>query len=113
MNGLTALMNQVRQRIRREKFFECQGINSLSSRLSVGLAGTTEMRYSPPERAKPKAEREWRRRVIRIWPIVIRPRVVIGIRPVVRAVAVMAVVAARTEVSGIRCGRRLNLRLRR
>src|SRR5882757_1020790 len=74
--------------------------------------GRGEPFYSPPERAKPKTERERCRRVIRIRPVVVRPRVVIGIRPVVRAI-ITAVVAARTEIGGIGCARRLRLRLRR
>src|SRR3954468_24145808 len=68
--------------------------------------------YSPPERAKSKTERERRRRVVRVRPGVIRPRVVIGIRPVIRAI-ITAVVAARTEIGGVRCARRLGFRLRR
>src|SRR5882757_2776456 len=68
--------------------------------------------YSPPERAKPKTERERRRRVVRVRPVVIRPRVVRGIRPVVRAI-ITAVVAARTEIGGVGFARRLGFRLRR
>src|SRR2546430_2690691 len=70
---------------------------------------------SSPERTEPEAEREWRRRIIRIWPVVIRPRVIIGIRPVVRTIAVAvvtAVIAACTEIGGIRFGRGLRFRLR-
>src|SRR5712675_3074744 len=88
-----------------------KGLNP-SSRLSVRLAGTRETFYSPPERAKPKTERERCRRVVRIRPVVVRPRVVIGIRPVVRAI-ITAVIAARTEIGGVRCARRLGFRLRR
>src|SRR6266480_7840720 len=72
-------------------------------------------KYASPERTEPEAEREWRRRIIRIWPVVIRPRVVIGIRPVVRTIAVAvvtAVIAACTEIGGIRFGRGLRFRLR-
>src|SRR2546429_3181935 len=62
---------------------------------------------SSPERTEPEAEREWRRRIIRIWPVVIRPRVVIGIRPVVRTIAVAvvtAVIRACPANTGIRIG---------
>src|SRR5829696_4846961 len=69
---------------------------------------------SPPDRTKPDAEGERRRRVIRIRPIVDRPTVVVG--TVVRTrIAVMTRVApditVRAEIGGVRCAGTLCLRL--
>src|SRR5689334_20067574 len=70
---------------------------------------------SPPERTEPDAERERRRGVVGIRPIVDGPSVIIGavMRTIVAGVTMVAsVMTVRAEIGGVGCAG-LRLRLRR
>jgi len=60
-----------------------------------------------PPRSKSKTEREWRRRVIGIRPIIIRPRVIIG--PIAQTIAVTIIMPVAAPRAEIRCLQRLRL----
>src|SRR2546421_5293189 len=69
---------------------------------------------SPPDRTKPDAEGERRRRVIGIRPIVDWPIVVVGtvVRTIIAVMTVVAsVIAVRAELGGVGCAGALRLRL--
>src|SRR5256885_7541088 len=74
------------------------------------FAGDRSSGRSPPDRTKPDAEGERRRRVIGIRPIVDWPIVVVRTR-----IAVMTIVAPdtamRAEIGGVGCAGTLHLRL--